>query len=205
MSKMPKKIQQFLDQLAKDNIVPMAKWPEEKRKAYEEKLAADEGPVIRALREAGVNVNSVWDLVNTSEPYPMALPVLIKHLSGNYHPKTLAGIARALAVRDPFTIEHAWPVGLDLFLKTQSDQAIKEPEMRGFKEGLAVMLSVLCTEERLRQMFELIRDPRHGDSRGHLIHGLGRFRKNPKVKELLASLHDDPYWGNLARKASKGR
>lgn len=33
------------------------------------------------LREAGVSVTSVWDLVNQSEPYPDALPVLVRHLA----------------------------------------------------------------------------------------------------------------------------
>jgi hypothetical protein len=205
MAQIPKKIQKFLEELARDNIVPMAKWPEEKQKAYEEKLTRDEEPLVKALEKVGVSVSSVWDLVNTSVPYPAALPVLIEHLSGNYHPKTLAGIARALAVRDPFAIEHAWPVALDLFLRTKADELVQEPEMRGFKEGLAVALSALCTEERLPQVFDLIRDPRHGGGRAPLIHGLRRFRKNEEAKKFLEILSNDPYWGDLARKILKGR
>ena len=112
---------------------------------------------------------------------------------------------RALAVRDPFAIEYAWPIVVDLFIKTEADEVIKEPERRGFKEGLGVALSVLCTDEKLPQIFELIRDSSHGESRGHLIYGLKRFRKDKKVKEVLASLYDDPYWGELARKVGRER
>lgn len=204
MTKTPKKVQELLDQLAKDGIVPVGKVPKEEWDTYVEKLRRDEEPLVKALGKAGTRVNSVWDLVNTSEPYPKALPVLIEHLTGDYHPKILAGIARALAVRDPYAMEHAWPVALDLFLKTD-DENNKEPEMRGFKEGLAVTLSVICTEDRLPQMFDLIRDSRHGDNRTHLIYGLRRFCKNQKVKEFLESLCTDPYWRTLAQETLHGR
>ena len=201
---MAKTAKEMWEELAKDkNYVEMKKRQEKKRKTYAQKMRRNERPLVKALRKAGVSVNSVWDLVNTSEPYPDALPVLIEHLMRDYHPKILAGIARALAVRDPFAIEHAWPVTFDLFLKAEDDKN-KEPEMRGFKEGLAVTLSVICTEDRLSQMFDLIRDPRCGDNRTHLIYGLRRFRKNEKVKEFLESLYDDPYWGELAQKVAKG-
>lgn len=192
-----------MEELAKDGIIPVGKWPEERWKAYEDELRHSEEPLVEALREVGISVNSVWDLVNTREPYPTALPILIRHLTGDYHPKILAGIARALAVRDPFAVEYAWPVVLDLYLKTKADEMIKEPERRGFKESLGVALSVLCTEEKLPQVFELIGDPSHGDSRGHLIYGLKRFRKNKQVKDVLASLYDDPHWGEFARKLLK--
>ena len=204
MAKIPKKVQELLDQLAKDGIVPVGKLPKEEWDAYVEKLRRNEEPLIKALDEVGVRVNSVWDLVNTREPYPDALPVLIEHLKGSYHPKILAGIARALAVRDQFAIEYAWPVALDLYLRTEAEEVVREPEMRGFKDGLAVVLSVLCTEERLSQIFKLIGDPIHGGSRAFLIDGLRKFRKNEKVKEFLNSLYDDPYWGELAKKVAKG-
>ena len=204
MAKIPKRIQELLDQLAQDGIVPVAKWPKEKRQAHQERLRRDEVPLVEALRRAGVSINSVWDLVNTSVPHPDALPVLIEHLTGSYHPRILEGIARALAVRDPYAIEHAWPVALDLFLRAEADEAIKEPTRRGFKAGLAAALSVLYTDERLPQVFELIRDSRHGDSRALLIAGLREFRKNEKAKEFLEFLCEDPYWGRLAQDVAKG-
>lgn len=201
---MAKTAKEILEELAKDkNYVEMKRKEEERFSALAEKMRRNEEPLVKALQDVGVTVNSVWDLVNTRQPYPNALPVLVRHLAGDYHPKILAGIARALAVPDPFAVEHAWPVVLDLFLRTEADEAVKEPEMRGFKQGLGTALSVLCTEDRLPQIFDLIGDPRHGDSRGHLIDGLRRFRKNEKVREFLTSLFDDPYWGELAQKVAK--
>ena len=92
---MAKKPKETLEELTREGIVPVGKWPEERWKAYEDELRRSEEPLVEALREVGVSVTSVWDLVNTREPYPNALPVLIKHLTGDYHPKVLANIARA--------------------------------------------------------------------------------------------------------------
>jgi hypothetical protein len=203
---MKRTAREMLEELAMDpNYVAMKKRQDKEREAFEAELDRDEKPLVKALGEAGVRGESVWDLVNTSEPYPKAMPVLIEHLRGSYHPRTLEGIARSLAVRDPYAIEHAWPVALDLFLKATPDEQIKEPRRRGFKEGLAVMLSAICTEERLPQVFDLIRDPKHGDDRTHLIYGLRKFSTNKKVKEFLESLCEDSYWGELAQETMKGK
>ncbi|MFZ2502019.1 MAG: hypothetical protein WAW88_05070 [Nocardioides sp.] len=52
------------------------------------------------LRSAAVQVDSVWDLVNTSEPYPAALPVLMEHLErGGYPARVMEGLGRSLAVK----------------------------------------------------------------------------------------------------------
>ncbi|MGQ7311715.1 hypothetical protein ACUOFU_08455 [Microbacterium arabinogalactanolyticum] len=57
--------------------------------------------LLEDLHRVGICVASVWDLVNTAEPYAKALPVLIEHLErGHYTPMSRQGIARALAVRD---------------------------------------------------------------------------------------------------------
>lgn len=50
-----------------------------------------EEPVVQALRKAGVHVDSVWDLVNTSVPYPDAIPVLLEHVQRPYHDEVKGG------------------------------------------------------------------------------------------------------------------
>ena len=59
-----------------------------------------EAPLVEELRESGFEVDSAWDLVNTSTPYPRALPILVKHLERPYPDRVREGIARALAVGD---------------------------------------------------------------------------------------------------------
>jgi hypothetical protein len=63
-------------------------------------LRQAEQPIVANLRDAGVQVESVWDLVNTTEPYPAALPVLIEHLErGGYPDRVMESLGRALAVK----------------------------------------------------------------------------------------------------------
>jgi len=68
-------------------------------------LRRDEAPLVGALIAAGVRLNgkgieSVWDLVNTAEPYPHLLDTLVEHVTRPYHVRTREGIVRALAVRE---------------------------------------------------------------------------------------------------------
>src|SRR5882672_7894730 len=61
-------------------------------------LAPEEAPLIEALRQAGYEVTSVWDLVNSDQPYPGAIPVLCEFFKGSCHPVLREGIVRALTV-----------------------------------------------------------------------------------------------------------
>ncbi|UWD79436.1 hypothetical protein [Curtobacterium flaccumfaciens] len=57
-------------------------------------------PLLKELASVGRNVKSIWDLVNISDPYPTALPVLMTHLEqGEYPSWVMGGIGRALAVK----------------------------------------------------------------------------------------------------------
>src|SRR5262249_10106439 len=53
-------------------------------------LSEAEQPIVEDLRRAALRVDSVWDLVNTAEPYPRALPILLNHLErGGYPDKVM--------------------------------------------------------------------------------------------------------------------
>jgi hypothetical protein len=201
---MKKTVEELLQELSHNKeYLKQKKAREKKRRILEKKLKCDEKPIIKDLFRVGIHVKSVWDLVNTREPYPEALPVLLAHLTRNYHPKTLAGISRALGVPEAINDKAIWDTVVDLYLKTGTDESIKPPEMRGLKEGLAVAISNLCTKERLDLVIDLIKDEKHGESRGLIVYGLRRFRKDPKVKELLKSLSNDPVLGRIANDISK--
>jgi hypothetical protein len=72
--------------------------------------AADEHLLVAEIREAGYDVDSVWDLVNSAPhpvlvrrfigPYPHAYPILVRHLQVRHHPRIREGVIRALTVRD---------------------------------------------------------------------------------------------------------
>jgi len=65
------------------------------------KLHAEEELLVADLRRVGAPVkDSVYDLVNTADSYPNAIPVLLNHLKRPYSDRIKEGIARALSVRE---------------------------------------------------------------------------------------------------------
>jgi hypothetical protein len=77
-----------------------------------------QAPLLADLAAVAVGVADVWDLVNTSEAYPTAIPVLLEHLHRDYEEGILEGMARALAVTDaaPF-----WDEVMELFRASDPD------------------------------------------------------------------------------------
>jgi hypothetical protein len=75
----------------------------EKRRQWTQqaaRLEQDETPLVEAIRDAGCCVRSVWELVNSSEPYPQLIEMLANHLTKPYLFRTKEGIARALTVKE---------------------------------------------------------------------------------------------------------
>lgn len=64
-----------------------------------ERRHKDEAPLVQELREAGFQVESVFDFVNTAEEYAEALPILIRHLDIPHERWIREGIIRALTIK----------------------------------------------------------------------------------------------------------
>jgi hypothetical protein len=146
-----------------------------------------QAPLLADLSAVGVEVGDVWDLVNRSEPYPAALPVLADHLHRDYEEPVLEGIARALAVPDaaPF-----WGQVMELFRASRPDQV-------RIYQGLAAALGGMATRSLLPEVRQALRDRRLGPGRSFLLRSLGRLRA-PDRWELIGELVDDPQIGQQA-------
>lgn len=156
-------------------------------------LRAAEAPIIRDLGAAGVSVSSVWDLVNTSEPYPDALPVLISHLErGGYPDRVMESVGRALAVKPAVIF---WERLRSLYLRAREE---------GERTGLAVALAASATSAHAAGLLDLVRRPELGESRILLLSALKRARGR-QGKECLAEFADDPVLGREARSLLKTR
>ena len=131
---------------------------EAERRARVEKLRQAERPIVRDLRAADVDVNSVWDLVNTSEPYPSALPILLDHLEkGGYPDRVMESLGRALAVKPTV----AWWDRLKvLYLSPRGD---------GEQEGTAVALAACATKAQLDDLLALLSVEEGGGSRIYFL------------------------------------
>lgn len=172
----------------RDLLAADAQWVEgrakedERRQRMAERWERAEVPLVRDLQAAGLSVVSVWDLVNTSEPYPDALPILLRHLERPYPDRVREGIARAMAVRGG--AKFAWNRLCELYRQ--------EPVDTDAKNGLAVALAAVVDESTMEELIALLRDVRHGESRIFFVRPVSRSR-DPRAREALDELADDPH------------
>ena len=153
--------------LASELVAELNANPEylERRRAQDEKLAAmeqalqlAERPLVQPLNDAGLGwVRSVWDLVNTAEPYPKVLDILVEHLQRDYPPRVLESIGRALAVPES---RRFWSTLLRLF-RSHPDGAVAN----GVKFSIGCALSACVTEDVIDDVVALVDEPRHGENR----------------------------------------
>jgi HEAT repeat protein len=149
-------------------------------------------PLIEALRAAGFQIDSAWDLVNTSTPYPTALPILLEHLQRPYPGRVREGIARALAVRDA---RFAWPTLARLYRE--------EPTDGEARDGLAVALSAASDGDVIDELIALAGNEAHGESRILLLRALKRSGA-PQARAALEQFSRDPVLGQEARALLRG-
>ena len=152
---------------------------QEERRRGEEADAQAEAPLVQELREVGVLIASVWDLVNAGNQFSQSLPILLKHLQMPYPVPVLDGIARAIAVPEA---KFAWPVLVRLF---------RESTARQIKDALAVAISNIADDDVLDELVELASDPEHGESRILLLDALGRLSRSD-TRNVLMALGADP-------------
>jgi len=162
-----------------------------------QRLSEEEAGLVAQLREAGCAVESVWDLVNTSDRYSEAIPILLDHLRRPYSDRTRSGIARSLAVRDR-QVQEAWSTLAEQYRQEGWGKGrvapgdVRDYEL-GAKAGLACALSVAVTDANLDDLIRLILDPSHGPSRLLLLSALRRRRsKSAKVADIIVQLSVDP-------------
>jgi hypothetical protein len=145
-----------------------------------------EQPIVADLRKAGVQVDSVWDLVNTAEPYPAALPILIQHLERDGYPdRVMEGLGRALAVKPAVVF---WDRLRALFLGSRN---------RGEEDGTAVALAACATEAQLDDLLSFLSVEERGESRIYFIGPILRVGGH-RGREIVGALRSDPLFGKEA-------
>lgn len=143
---------------------------ESKRKATEEEIRAEETPLIADLKTAGVDVSSVWDLVNSRSSYPAAISVLSKHLQRPYRREIREGIARALTVA-----EARGPVARVILTELRRPP---KQSPRAVRWALANALTVAADSGMADDIRKLIIDPCYEDVRKPLKLALKNLTRN---------------------------
>jgi small ligand-binding sensory domain FIST len=169
---------------------------DEERRVRHEALARAEAPLVAALNGAGVPVSSVWDLVNTAEPYPQAIATLLAHLDGDYPDKVREGILRALAVPEARV---GWDKLLHVF-------ATEPPtiDISGVRFAAALALAAAADDSVMADIVRIVGDPSCGIDRVALLPALQRSSRRDAI-ELVDALRADPVLGREVKRRKPGR
>jgi HEAT repeat protein len=138
----------------------------------------NEAELILDLNNIGVQISSIWDLVNGPNDYDHALPVLLKHLQSTTNSKLKEGIVRALGVK-----------GFD----SACEPLIKEyrkVDSKVDKWAIGNTLSIIATKEVLDDLIEIMDDESYGANRQMIANALGRIGSQKSIPVLIKSLED---------------
>ncbi|SFU17348.1 hypothetical protein SAMN05444141_1172 [Pseudovibrio denitrificans] len=125
---------------------------------------ADEKELVQELNEAGFDVQSVWDFVNTKEDYLGAEKILVKHLKQKHHPRIQSGVVRSLMVAEFSENDELWDLLIEMYAHTPSDEAIEVPEERGLQQAIAFTLECLAKPSRVDSLIRLVSRKPDGDA-----------------------------------------
>lgn len=134
------------------------------------------------LSKVGVSINDIYDLVNTKEPYPRAIPVLLNLLKkGIEHIGIKEGIIRALAVKEAVGIAN--PVLFEEYNKTPKDKML-------LKWAIGNTIYTTITENYIEKAVAIVKDKSNGMSRQMFVLALGKI-KSTDIENVLIELLDD--------------
>ncbi len=134
------------------------------------------------LQNVGISINDIYDLVNTSKPYPSAIPVLLNLLQqgiDDIHLKE--GIVRALAVKE--AIGKACPILISEYKRIPKNNFM-------FRWVIGNTIYVTITENYLESILEIVLDKENGISRQMFVLALGKV-KSERAEDALIKLLDD--------------
>lgn len=148
----------------------------------ENKLNNEMAGLINELSLIGINIISIWDLVNTKKKYPQAIPILIEHLLKPYHEKNIEGIVRALAVKE--SKNKAVPVLIQLYNNLSKERML-------LRWTIGNTICSIVTEADVEKIIPIVQDSTNGMSRQMFVLALGKF-KNEKIVNILNRLLNEP-------------
>lgn len=142
---------------------------------------------VQALREAGLSVESPWDLVNTRSSYSAAIPVLLEWLDradAEVPRQDLAkfreGVVRSLAVKEARGM--AGPALVREFRRPHASS--------GYRWAVGSALEIVADDAVFDEIAAIATDRSSGRDRQMVVLALSRM-KNPKAVDVLTELLDD--------------
>jgi hypothetical protein len=145
------------------------------------KILEEQRDLIDDLARAGVFVRGVSDLMNRSNRYDRALPVLVRHLNSNreYSDDTLEAIVRALTCDGARGLANESLIGL-----------FRTTENENLRWAAGNALSVVAESKDTDELRSLLTDPSYGEARNMLPHALVRLLGDDAAALLVSLLED---------------
>jgi hypothetical protein len=171
--------QELMEQLNNDPEY-VKTWAEKERKvkARSALLHDDEMPLLKDLKSVGIEINSLWDLVNTSEPYPEAIEILLNHLCLNYLPNNKEAIVRSLIVKE------AKGVAVEKLASEFKKSSDKTPS--GYRWIIAYAFTVVLDKENVPVAEELLSLTEDEGVKKELRKAINKFKKKTTRKKSAA-------------------
>jgi hypothetical protein len=167
-------------------------------KRRREESRREQATLLMELRHVGIQVECVWDFVNTADKYPSAIPVLLHHLTLPYSKRIKEGIVRAL------TVNYAGPEVLRELIKQFREQT--DDSANSLKWVLGNAISEVASPADAETVIGLAIDPAHGKARDMITQRLPRVVKSKaRLREVLQYLMRDEQTEPYARRASRGK
>lgn len=141
---------------------------------------------IRDLAAVGIAAESPWDLVNTSERYPAAIPLLIEWLGraeevpAHERSQFREGLVRSLAVREARGVA----------AKALVSEFHRPGVSRGYRWTVGMALEAVADDSVFDDLVTIARDKSYGTARKMVVLALGRT-KNPNAAAVLVELLED--------------
>jgi len=154
------------------------------KEAIKRALESMERGLIEDLKQIGINVSSVWDLVNGPNNYDNALPVLLKHLKLAPNSWYKEGIVRALGVP---RFKGATNLLIEEFRRSNDHL---------YKWAVANSLYIIAPKDYLDELITIMGDSSHGNARQMIALALGKIGDYRCVPVLIKSLSQDEVVGH---------
>jgi HEAT repeat protein len=180
---------EFMDEANKDpEFVAEARRRERESDRRHAEYAALERPLVERLREAGYDVDSVWDLFNKKLDYHAAIPMLMEWLPQATDRRVKESLVRALSVR------WAKPQAAPLLISQFRD--LDDDPQSGLRWAIGNALDVVADDSFCADLVELARDRRYGSAREMIVLALGKMKKARPVEVLIELLDDEVVAGH---------
>ncbi|MFG2039933.1 HEAT repeat domain-containing protein [Dactylosporangium sp. NPDC048998] len=147
--------------------------------------------LVQDLEDAGIVISDVWDLVNTTERYPAAIPILMAWLnrvdelpSDDARERLREGLIRSLSTRD------ARPVAGPLMVRQ-----FRTVSLDPVRWAVGNAIAIVADSTVFADVVDLVREPSYGTARQMPVDALprigGRANRSTVIEILVDLLSDD--------------